>query len=70
MDNTSNLTLQHTYIKKDNYTEKYTSQASAESEIGEYGFGVEHQHPHLEPIYDSIYDELLMNNPHWYCLWF
>ena len=42
-------------------TEKYTSKKEdlSQTKVGDYRFGVEHQHPHLKPIYPSIYDELL-----------
>ena len=32
-----------------------------ETKMGDYRFGVEHQHPYIKPIHDSIYDELLIN---------
>eukprot|EP01083_Nonionella_stella_P011368 32312_1 len=36
----------------------------SESETTQYGFGVNHHHPYLNPTYDSIHDELLLNTLH------
>eukprot|EP01084_Bolivina_argentea_P297487 512520_1 len=39
---------------------KYVTETT-QSDIMNYGFGVEHRYPHLNAIYSSIYDEMLFN---------
>eukprot|EP01083_Nonionella_stella_P147354 464795_1 len=42
---------------------KFITESSVLDTTG-YGFGVNHDHPYLNPTYDSIHDELLLNELH------
>eukprot|EP01084_Bolivina_argentea_P256314 431499_1 len=35
---------------------------SADTQIISYGFGIEHPHPYLKPVYNSIHNEILFNS--------
>eukprot|EP01084_Bolivina_argentea_P251527 421873_1 len=43
-----------------NNQNKYVTE-SDESDVTNYGFGIEHSHQHMLPKYGSVYDELLLN---------
>ncbi len=42
---------------------KYVTNTS-ESDTIAYGYGIEHNHSHLSPTYQSVYEELLYNKLH------
>eukprot|EP01083_Nonionella_stella_P238569 835889_1 len=42
---------------------KYTTELT-ESDTEKYGFGLDHSHPYLKPVYDSIHDEIVLNELH------